>query len=131
MVSVSDSPDEEGAEGDVDHRLRDIDALFVIAHEASPSCHPAEGSFDDPAARQDMEAFCSFDPAKYLNGELQEGSFVHQLRSVTSRPRHQNLQAGGVLIDVESDQVVADQLSMAHSPRMLDGKIYLLDSGRG
>ena len=39
--------------------------------------------------------------------------------------------AGGVLIDVDNDQIVADQLSMPHSPRILDGNIYLLDSGRG
>jgi uncharacterized protein (TIGR03032 family) len=38
---------------------------------------------------------------------------------------------GGILIDVESDRVVTEDLSMPHSPR-LDGKsIYVLDSGRG
>ena len=37
----------------------------------------------------------------------------------------------GVLIDVETDRVVTDNLSMPHSPRVVDGKIYALDSGRG
>lgn len=37
----------------------------------------------------------------------------------------------GVLIDVETDEIVTDELSMPHSPRVVDGKIYALDSGRG
>ena len=37
----------------------------------------------------------------------------------------------GVLIDVETDEVVTDNLSMPHSPRVVDGKVYALDSGRG
>jgi hypothetical protein len=56
MALMSDPSDEEGAESDVDHGLGDVDALFVVAHEASPSCHPAEGSFNHPSARQDVEA---------------------------------------------------------------------------
>jgi uncharacterized protein (TIGR03032 family) len=38
---------------------------------------------------------------------------------------------GGVLIEVETDRIVTDQLSMPHSPRFYDGKIWVLDSGRG
>ena len=38
---------------------------------------------------------------------------------------------GGVLIDVETDQVVCDGLSMPHSPRLWQGSLYLLESGRG
>jgi uncharacterized protein (TIGR03032 family) len=38
----------------------------------------------------------------------------------------------GVIIDVETDEVVTDQLSMPHSPRLApDGKLYAVDSGRG
>ena len=38
---------------------------------------------------------------------------------------------GGVLIDVRTDRILTDQLSMPHSPRVaLDG-VWLLDSGRG
>ena len=37
----------------------------------------------------------------------------------------------GVLIDVETDEIVTDRLSMPHSPRVVEGKIYALDSGRG
>ncbi|HEV2748148.1 MAG TPA: TIGR03032 family protein [Allosphingosinicella sp.] len=38
---------------------------------------------------------------------------------------------GGVLIDVRSDRIVTDQLSMPHSPRVGAGGVWLLDSGRG
>jgi uncharacterized protein (TIGR03032 family) len=38
---------------------------------------------------------------------------------------------GGTLIEIETDRVVTDQLSMPHSPRFHGGKIWLLDSGRG
>ncbi len=38
---------------------------------------------------------------------------------------------GGVVIDVADDRVVADQLSMPHSPRIAGNRLYVLDSGRG
>lgn len=38
---------------------------------------------------------------------------------------------GGVLIDVRDDRIVTDQLSMPHSPRLVNGRLYALDSGRG
>ena len=40
-------------------------------------------------------------------------------------------QDGGVLIDIESDAIIAEGLSMPHSPRVRDGAIYVLESGRG
>jgi uncharacterized protein (TIGR03032 family) len=38
---------------------------------------------------------------------------------------------GGCLIDVRSGEVVASGLAMPHSPRVHDGAVWLLDSGRG
>lgn len=38
---------------------------------------------------------------------------------------------GGVLIDVRTDRIVTDQLSMPHSPRLVGDRLYVLDSGRG
>ncbi len=38
---------------------------------------------------------------------------------------------GGVLIDVESQQIVVDRLSMPHSPRLRGGRLWLLNSGTG
>jgi uncharacterized protein (TIGR03032 family) len=40
-------------------------------------------------------------------------------------------QDGGCVIDITSDALVCDRLSMPHSPRMYRGKLWLLDSGSG
>lgn len=38
---------------------------------------------------------------------------------------------GGVIIDVETDRIVTEDLSMPHSPRLANGSLWVLDSGRG
>lgn len=38
---------------------------------------------------------------------------------------------GGILIDVATDRVVTEDLSMPHSPRLNAGTLWVLDSGRG
>lgn len=38
---------------------------------------------------------------------------------------------GGVVIDVESGEILCDGLSMPHSPRVHDGRLWLLNSGTG
>jgi len=38
---------------------------------------------------------------------------------------------GGVVIDVESAEIVVEGLSMPHSPRLHDGRLWLLNSGTG
>ena len=43
----------------------------------------------------------------------------------------ENKQSGGVLIDMETSEVLVRGLSMPHSPRWYAGKPWLLESGRG
>lgn len=38
---------------------------------------------------------------------------------------------GGIVMDVQRDDVFADGLSMPHSPRVVDGRLWLLNSGTG
>ena len=38
---------------------------------------------------------------------------------------------GGVVIDVETNEIVCEGLSMPHSPRWADGKLWVLNSGTG
>jgi uncharacterized protein (TIGR03032 family) len=38
---------------------------------------------------------------------------------------------GGILIDISSGEIVANKLSMPHSPRVREGKVWLLNSGTG
>jgi len=42
-----------------------------------------------------------------------------------------NKACGGVLIDLDSDEIICSGLSMPHSPRWYDGKLWLLESGDG
>ena len=43
----------------------------------------------------------------------------------------ENKARGGVLIDVEANQVLLRKLSMPHSPRWYDNRLWLLESGEG
>src|SRR5262249_10606825 len=38
---------------------------------------------------------------------------------------------GGILIDVQTDRIVTEDLSMPHSPRLNARVLWVLDSGRG
>jgi uncharacterized protein (TIGR03032 family) len=42
-----------------------------------------------------------------------------------------NKKSGGILLDVPSGAVIARGLSMPHSPRWHDGRLWVLDSGNG
>jgi len=42
-----------------------------------------------------------------------------------------NKRGGGVVLDVDSGEVVARGLSMPHSPRLYRGRLWVLESGRG
>jgi uncharacterized protein (TIGR03032 family) len=48
------------------------------------------------------------------------------VESWRSKPRD-----GGVLIDIETDTIVADGLCVPHSPRVRGNALYVLESGRG
>jgi uncharacterized protein (TIGR03032 family) len=39
--------------------------------------------------------------------------------------------SGGVIVDVTNDRIVAKDLSMPHSPRWYDSKLWVLESGKG
>lgn len=39
--------------------------------------------------------------------------------------------SGGIIIDIETDEIVAEGLSMPHSPRVYDGKLWVANSGSG
>ena len=43
----------------------------------------------------------------------------------------ENKAAGGVLVDVDSDEIICRGLSMPHSPRWHDGRLWVLNSGTG
>ncbi|HVY19330.1 MAG TPA: TIGR03032 family protein [Bauldia sp.] len=71
----------------------------------------------------------------HLNGLAMEGG---EPRYVTAVSRSDSVGGwrdrrweGGMIIDVTTDEIVVDDLSMPHSPRLHDGALWVLDSGRG
>lgn len=71
----------------------------------------------------------------HLNGLAMDGARAAFVTAVSRsdvadgwRDRRQN---GGVVIDVASNEIVATGLSMPHSPRIHDGRLWLLNSGTG
>lgn len=71
----------------------------------------------------------------HLNGMAMEGG---QPRYVTAVSRSNTIDGwrdrrtgGGVVIDVETQQVVCEGLSMPHSPRLYEGRLWVLNSGSG
>jgi len=43
----------------------------------------------------------------------------------------ENKAAGGIVIDITTDEIIAEGLSMPHSPRWYDGRLWVLNSGAG
>jgi uncharacterized protein (TIGR03032 family) len=43
----------------------------------------------------------------------------------------ENKRSGGILMDVKSPEIITRGLSMPHSPRWHDGKLWILESGNG
>jgi uncharacterized protein (TIGR03032 family) len=72
----------------------------------------------------------------HLNGMAVEGNRIRYV-TMLGRSDAQNgwrdtfLDDGGVVMDATDGRVVASGLSLPHSPRVVDGKLYCLDSGRG
>lgn len=79
---MADTAQQKASHGDVDHGFGDVDALFVVAHKATPLCEPAEGSFNDPSSWQRLEAGLGVNTAHHLDDEIEEGGLVHQLPAV-------------------------------------------------
>lgn len=71
----------------------------------------------------------------HLNGLAMDGERAAYVSAVSRsdvadgwRERRRN---GGVVLDVTSGETVATGLSMPHSPRLYDGKLWVLNSGCG
>jgi uncharacterized protein (TIGR03032 family) len=71
----------------------------------------------------------------HLNGLCMEGGrprFVTALGATnTVDGWRENKSSGGVLIDVPTNEIAISGLSMPHSPRLHDGRLWLLESAKG
>ena len=71
----------------------------------------------------------------HLNGLAMDGNKPAYVTAVSKSDsvegwRHRK-RDGGILMDVESGEIVVDGLSMPHSPRLHEGELWLLNSGTG
>jgi uncharacterized protein (TIGR03032 family) len=71
----------------------------------------------------------------HLNGLAMDGARAAYVSAVSRsdvadgwRDRRRD---GGVIVDVASGEIAASGFSMPHSPRLYDGRLWVLDSGRG
>jgi uncharacterized protein (TIGR03032 family) len=71
----------------------------------------------------------------HLNGVALDGGRPRFATAVARTDERQGWRAhradGGLVLDVDSGEVVASGLSMPHSPRLHDGRLYVLNSGHG
>jgi uncharacterized protein (TIGR03032 family) len=71
----------------------------------------------------------------HLNGLAMEGGRPRYVTACSTGDLMESWRGrqrdGGVIIDIDTDNIVADGLSMPHSPRVWDDAIYVLESGRG
>ena len=98
-------------------------ATFSLVHSFQPLWKP---KFISKLAAEDR---C------HLNGLCMDGGWPRFVTAVSRTDVvdgwREHRTGGGVVISVDDDAVIAEGLSMPHSPRMYNGQLYVLDSGRG
>jgi uncharacterized protein (TIGR03032 family) len=134
MAYVGAVSDRDIGVGDASHKSRDDQLWFVNTRFSCLATHDPDHSFA-PVWRPKFISQLTPNDRCHLNG----------LGLVDGRPRwatalgetdspggwRENKKSGGILIDVEANEVVLRGLSMPHSPRWHDGRLWLLESGTG
>ena len=84
-----------------------------------------------PELHQQARAGGSLPPQRPGDGrrqaEVRHRGVQVRHRRWLARPPHD----GGVVIDIETDEIVCEGLSMPHSPRWANGKLWVLNAGTG
>lgn len=112
----------------------DDELIFVNTAFSCLATRSVENSFEPIWRPSFIEQYAPGDNC-HLNGlAVRDG----RVRNVTALGEtntiggwRDNKRDGGILIDVESDEIIARDLSMPHSPRWHNGKLWLLESGDG
>ena len=77
----------------------------------------------------------SSDDRCHLNGMAMENGLPRYVTAFNQGDSPQswreNLTTSGILMDVRNNELLADDLAMPHSPRIYDGKVYVLLSATG
>ncbi len=120
--------------GDASHSKADDELWFVNTRFSCLATHDPDHSFA-PVWRPKFISQLTPDDRCHLNGlGLKDGrpTWVTALGETdTAGGWRENKKSGGILIDLESNEIVARGLSMPHSPRWHAGRLWLLESGTG
>jgi len=113
----------------VNGQLWAVNTLFscIVTLDDNHSFKPIwKPFFVDKYAPQD---FCHLNGLAMNNGKPVYASALGK----TSTPEgwREGKANGGILIDVEKNEIVAENLPMPHSPRLINGKLYILLSATG
>jgi uncharacterized protein (TIGR03032 family) len=112
-----------------DGRLAFANTLFSCLAEASPS-HSFKPLWRPPfVSRLAAEDRCHLNGLAMRDGKPAYVTCVAETNVTDSWRDHRT--GGGVVLDVAASEVVCRGLSMPHSPRLHDGKLWLLNSGTG
>jgi uncharacterized protein (TIGR03032 family) len=114
---------------DADGRVIFVNTLFSCLATVSPAC-----SFI-PLWRPPFLSKLAAEDRCHLNGLAMENGRARYVTAVSQsdvadgwRDRRND---GGCVIDIASGEIVVSGLSMPHSPRLHNGRLWLLDSGTG
>ncbi len=102
---MGDTMEQKGVQDDADHGFGDVEALFVVMHQAAPAHHPSEDSLDDPASWQDHEAWLAVDPSDDFDDEVEEGALLHESSAVIGAVSEQVLQPRPAFADGAEDRL--------------------------
>jgi uncharacterized protein (TIGR03032 family) len=121
-------------ETQVSEKLAYEDLLFVNTRFSCLAVHDPDHSFA-PVWRPKFISQLTPDDRCHLNGLcVVDGrpKWVTALGETdTAGGWRENKKSGGILIDIDSNEIVARNLSMPHSPRWHAGRLWLLESGTG
>lgn len=124
--------------GNIDiHELAIRDDGRIIFVNTSHSClaEPSLKHSFKPVWKPDFISKLAAEDRCHLNGLAMENGQPKYVSAICRsdvvdgwRDRRHD---GGIIIDVETDEIIAENLSMPHSPRVHDGKLWILNSGSG
>ena len=124
--------------GDVDAHDVAIDAAgrpVFVATLFSCLAAPSETHSFRPLWRPPWISRLAAEDRCHLNGLAMRDGKPAYITAVSTTDVHEgwreHRQAGGVVCDVQSNEIVARGLSMPHSPRWHNGQLYVLNSGAG
>src|SRR5262245_47937699 len=111
------------------------DELWIVNTRFSCLCTPDPRYSFVPRWRPRFVSALASEDRCHLNGlGMRDGraAYVTALGETDSPAAwRENKSRGGVLVDIPSGEVIARRLSMPHSPRWHDGRLWILESGAG